>query len=348
MSIERVCVLGGSGFIGRHIVHRLHAHGYGVRVVTRDVARNRDLRVLPGVEVTGGNPLRESDLDGVVSDMDAVINLVGILTEKRSRRSRALEERSDFEAVHEELPRLVVAACYRHGIHRLLHMSANGADPQGPSRYLRTKGRGAEIVRAAGRRAHIDPVPEWLAGTILSRERDFNPTVFEPSIVFGEGDLFFTRFARLVRWTPLVFPLPGGETRMAPVWVEDVAEAFARSLEEPSTYQASYPLCGPHEYAFADLIRLVAELEEVRRKVWPVPSWLATLQALVLERLPGAPLTRDQLASLSVDNTCDRPFPSVLGIDPQPLEAVVPSYVGRSDRYHADLYRYREGARRRF
>lgn len=225
-------------------------------------------------------------------------------------------------------------------------MSANGADPAGPSRYLRTKGLGARIVRNAGRQETYAPIPEWLEGTVLTREGEFNPTIFEPSIVFGEGDHFFTRFAKLVRWLPFVFPLPEGGTRFAPIWVEDVAEAFVRSLENPRTFQETYPLCGPHEYTFADLIRMVVQLEGLRRAVWTIPSWLGKLQALVLEHFPGQPLTRDQLRTLSIDNTCQRPFPEILGIEPQPIEAVVPTYVGSQDRYHADLYRYRAAARR--
>ncbi|HKJ86916.1 MAG TPA: complex I NDUFA9 subunit family protein, partial [Gammaproteobacteria bacterium] len=151
---------------------------------------------------------------------------------------------------------------------------------------------------------------------------------------------------RLIRRMPWAFPLPGAETRFAPVWVEDVAEAFAKAVGDPRAYGRTYALCGPHEYNFADLIRFLAELEGVQRRVVPLPSWLAWTQAYVLEHLPGKLMTRDQLRSLSVDNTCGAPFPEVFGIEPRNLEAVVPTYIGRQDRTHDDLYKYRAAARR--
>ena len=347
MSIERVCVLGGTGFVGRHVVHRLHKHGYKVRVVTRDLARNQDMRVMPGVEVVEGNPLRKADLDRHFADADAVINLVGILAEKTpGRRDYPPARRGDFHTVHVELPRMVAKACKRHGVRRLLHMSANGADPLGPSIYLRSKGLGAWIVREAGENSEAYGKMGWLDGPKLTHGEGLETTVFEPSIIFGEGDSFFTRFAKLVRRTPMMFPLPRGETRFAPVWVEDVAEAFAKAVNDPRTVGQTYALCGPHAYTFADLIRFVAELEGKRRSVWPLPLWASWMQAWALEHLPGKPMTRDQLRSMLVDNTCPEPFPEVFGIEPQTLEAVVPTYVGRADRSYEDLYKYRAAARR--
>ena len=347
MGIDRVCVLGGSGFVGRHIVHSLHNHGYRARVITRDVARNRDLRVLPGVEVVEGSPLSPADLDRHFADADAVINLVGILAEKKaSRKDDPPQRRGDFHTVHVELPRQVAKACRRAGIHRLLHMSANGADPLAPSVYLQSKALGARVVLEAGGSGEEHGDMAWLDGPKLTRGQDLAVTVFEPSIVFGQGDSFFTRFAKLLRRIPLAFPLAGGDTRFAPVWVEDVAEAFVRSLEDTRTFGRTYPLCGPHEYAFADLLRMVADLEGVSRRVWPLPRWLGWVQAFVLEHLPGKLMTRDQLRSLQVDNTCSEPFPAVFGIEPQPVEAVVPSYIGPGEYARDALYQYRAAARR--
>ncbi len=347
MGIERVCVLGGSGFVGRHVVHRLYNHGYRARVITREVARNQDLRVMPGVEVVEGNPLNPADLDRHFADTDAVVNLIGILDEKRaSRKDSPPHRRGDFHTVHVELPRQVIKACGRAGIRRLLHMSANGADPLAPSVYLQSKGMGARLVREAGEDSAEHGERAWLDGPKLTRGEALEITIFEPSIIFGEGDSFFTRFARLLRRIPFLFPVAEGEARFAPVWVEDVAEAFVRSLEDTSTFGQTYALCGPHEYAFADLLRLVAELEGVRRRVWPLPRWLGWVQAYVLEHLPGRLMTRDQLRSLLVDNTCDEPFPAVFGIEPKPLEAVVPTYIGPGDRSHDALYQYRAAARR--
>jgi NADH dehydrogenase len=299
------------------------------------------------VDVVEGNPLRKADLDRHFAEADAVINLVGILAEKTpGRRDYPPERRGDFHAVHVELPRMVVKACKRQGVRRLLHMSANGADPLGPSIYLRSKGLGARIVREAGTDSEGYGPMAWLNGPKLTHGEALESTIFEPSIIFGEGDSFFTRFAKMVRRTPFVFPLPQGDTRFAPVWVEDVAEAFAKAVADPRTVGRTYPLCGPHEYAFADLIRFLAELEGVHRTVMPLPRWSAWVQAYVLEHLPGKPMTRDQLRSLLVDNTCSQAFAPVFGIEPRTVEAVVPGYVGRTDRSYEDLYKYRAAARR--
>ena len=347
MRIERVCVLGGTGFVGRHVVHQLHREGYKVRVMTRDLVRNKDLRVMPGVEVMEGSPLQESDLDRHFADCQAVINLVGILAEKRSSRiDFPPQRRGDFHTAHVELPRKVVKACRRAGIARLLHMSANGADPLGPSLYQQTKGLGARIVREAGEPRTASTGMGWLNGPKMTQAEALDVTLFEPSIVFGNGDSFFTRFARLVRRTPLGFPLARADTRFAPVWVEDVAAAFARAVAEPRTFGQTYTLCGPHEYTFADLVRIVIDLQGLSRQVWPLPGWAARLQAEILERVPGKPMTTDQLRSLAWDNTCDGPFPEVFGIEPQALEAVVPTYVGDRERPMEDLYQYRARARR--
>jgi NADH dehydrogenase len=347
MSMKRVCVLGGTGFVGRHVVHRLHKHGYQVRVVTRDLARNRDLRVMPGVEVVEGTPLRKADLDKHLADADAVINLVGILDERRrGRNDLPPERRGDFHTVHVELPRMVVKAAKRHGVRRVLHMSANGADPIGPSKYQRSKGLGAQIVREAGEASDAAGERGWLDGPKLTRGEHLDVTLFEPSIIFGEGDSFFTRFAKLVRRIPFAFPISPGETRFAPVWVEDVAEAFASAVGDPRTYGQTYELCGPHEYTFADLIRFVAEMEGVNRKVIPLPRWMGWVQAYVLEHLPGRIMTRDQFRTLLEDNVCSEPFPETFGFEPTPLEAVVPAYIGPEDQTYGDLYKYRATARR--
>ncbi len=338
--IKRVCILGGTGFVGHHIAHRLSTNGYTIRVVSRNPHRYKDLRVLQGLELVKGSPLDPGDLHRHLEGMDAVINLVGILTEDKHH--------GDFYQVHVELPRRLVQAAEDQGVRRLLHMSANGADLNSPSAYLRTKAEGEQAVLEAGQPEDGISTTDSLGDYEVTLGRGMRVTVFRPSIIFGEGDSFFTRFAKLLRLTPGVFPLPRGETRLGPVWVEDVAAAFVLALDNPWTYGQVYSLCGPGEYTFADLIRFTAELEGIHRWVWVLPERLGWLQASILEHLPGRPLTTDQFQSLAKDNVCDEPFPAIFGIEPHSIEAIVPTYIGREGRPDADLYKYRASARRHY
>lgn len=346
MRIHTVCVLGGSGFVGRHIVHRLHQAGYAARVVTRHPAQHQDLRVMPGVSVVGGDPRDPADLERVMQGADAVINLVGILDEGRpTRTDNPRKRRGSFHDTHVELPRRVVKMARKLGVRRVQHMSANGADPLGPSSYLRSKGLGARIVREAGQAPDTGPTP-YLDGPKLTRAEGLAVTIFEPSIIFGEGDSFFGKFARMVR-LPGPFPLPRADTRFQPVWVEDVAEAYVRTLADPNSFGRTYQLCGPHSYTFADLVRFTAEVQGRTKRIWPLPDTLGVAQAWFLEHLPGRPMTRDQFRSLLVDNVCaGDAFPAELNMEPQSLEAVVPEYLGGAENMSDELYRFRATARR--
>jgi uncharacterized protein YbjT (DUF2867 family) len=200
----------------------------------------------------------------------------------------------------------VVAACRAAGVRRLLHMSALGASASAPSRYQQTKAAGEEAVRAAGATLPF--------------------TIFRPSVVFGEGDRFLNLFADLVRFP--VLPLGGAAARFQPIWVEDVARAFAVALARPACFGQTYELCGPRAYSLEELVRFVAATTGRNPRVVPLGSGFAMLQASMLERLPGKLMTRDNVRSMSVDNVCGAPFPAVLGFQPAALESVVPEYLG--------------------
>jgi NADH dehydrogenase len=241
--------------------------------------------------------------------MDAVVNLVGILHPSRGR---------GFDAAHVELPRRIARACRAAGVQHLVHVSALGADANGPSEYLRSKARGEAALREAA-----GAMP-W--------------TIFRPSVVFGEGDRFLNLFASLARAFPVI-PLAGARARFQPVWVEDVARAIVRSLGESRAFGKVFTLCGPKAYSLEELVAFVCATLGLRRRIVRLPPALARLQAAVLERLPGKLMTRDNLASMSIDNTCGEPFPALFGFTPAPLEAVAPLYLagatsaGRYQRY---------------
>jgi len=314
MDIDRICIFGGTGFVGRAIVEQAYARGLRVRVVTAYTANAMALSVVPTVEVFVGNVFDDRTLERACEDMDAVVNLVGILHPSRGK---------GFDAVHVELPRRIAAACHGAGVQQLLHMSALGADANGPSEYQRSKGRGEAALRQA---AGILP---W--------------TVFRPSVIFGEGDHFLNLFAALARAFPVI-PLAGAQARFQPVWVEDVARCFVQSLGETRAFGQSFDLCGPRAYSLEELVRFVAATLGLRRRIWPLPPALARMQAFALEHLPGKLMTRDNLASMSVDNTCGDPFPAIFGFTPSPLEAVAPLYLaGANTRSRYQRYRNAAG-----
>jgi len=297
MDIESICIIGGTGFVGRSIAEQASSRGHRVRVVTRSTPRARPLLVLPTLEIMVANPHDEASLARAFEDMDAVVNLAGILHERR---------RTSFQSVHVELPRKIVRACRSAGVRRLLHMSALGASTTGPSNYLRSKGEGEAAVREAG-----DTLPF---------------TIFRPSVIFGEHDRFLNLFASLIKLFPVI-PLASATARFQPIWVEDVARCFVASLGRSRTFGAAYDLCGPRVYTLEELVRFVARTLHRRRRIVRLPGPLATLQAFVFEHLPGKLVTRDNLRSMSVDNVCAGPFPEVFGFQPATLEAVVVQYL---------------------
>jgi NADH dehydrogenase len=297
MEITTVCVLGGSGFIGRHVCHALAAAGYRIRVATHDRERAKEqLILLPTVDVAVANIHDPAQLEAFVRGADAVINLVGVLHDGRGNRS--------FQSAHVELARKVVAACRSRGIGRLLHMSALASARDAPSRYLRTKGEAEAIVRESGL--------AW--------------TLYRPSVVFGPGDSFLNLFATVLRFSPVVaLACPGA--RFQPVFVEDVAAAFVKGLADLGSCGRSYDLCGPRVYTLRELVEYVGTVTGRRRPVVGLNNALSYCQALAMELLPVKLMTRDNYYSMKVDNVCSCDFP--FGIAPAALEAVAPSYLGR-------------------
>jgi NADH dehydrogenase len=305
MTYRSILVVGGSGFIGSHLIAKMAQTGWRVIVPTRRYAHARHLLTLPVVdEVVEADVHDDAMLNRLIRDKDAVINLVGIL----HGRPGASDTRYGpvFAKAHVELPRRIVAACAAHGVRRYLHMSALGAERDGPSMYSRSKADGEALAFS-------------------------NPTVattaFRPSVVFGEGDNFLNLFARLQKWLPVML-IGGAEAKLQPVWVDDVAQAFIAALENDRTIGHSYELAGPTVYTLRELVRLAGRYSGHPRPVIGLPDSLARAQAWLLEHAPGGPLlSRDNLDSMRVDNVAHGPIAPELHIEPTPLEAVAPYYL---------------------
>ncbi|HUH87590.1 MAG TPA: complex I NDUFA9 subunit family protein [Pusillimonas sp.] len=309
----RVLVIGGTGFIGQHLVACLVRLGHSVHVPTRRYQNGRDLLVFPPLTLFEANVHDDTELEQLLSEVDAVVNLVGVL---HSRPGKPYGP--EFERAHVQLPRRIAACCRKTGVRRFLHVSALGADPDGPSAYLRSKAAGEAAIRA-----EFASYPEGAY------------TIFRPSVVFGREDNFMNLFARLAKWLPVI-PLAGAKARMQPVYVRDVAAAIAKALPNSATYGKTYTLAGVSQYTLAELVRLAARWSGRPRPVWPVPRFVGYLQAWLFELLPGRPLmSRDNLNSLRVDNVSEVAMDAELGVNPTPLESIAPSYLrgGRADRW---------------
>lgn len=312
---HRICVLGGTGFVGRHLVARLAKDGHYVKVLSRRRERNRDLLVLPTVHVVDADVRDEAALIREFRGMDTVINLVGILNETRRAR---------FRDVHVELPRRVMAACRKNNIKRLLHMSALLADAgRSASVYLRTKGEGENAVHA---------------------ESGIAVTSFRPSVIFGADDDFFNRFACYLKISPLFFPVACPQARLAPVHVLDVVEAFTRALDVRATFGQRYDLCGPRDYTLKELVAYTAQQLGLTRIIIGLGPMMSGIMAGLLEFAPGTPMSRDNLLSLRQGCVCKGEFPAVFGIKPASIESVMPIALAQGTaRRKFFAYRERSG-----
>ena len=327
MRHQNILVIGGAGFIGRHVIHRLAALGRRVLVAARRRQDARDLILLPTVDVVDANVHDDATLARLIADQDAVINLVGILQDRRGPAGSPYGP--GFARAHVELPRRIVKAAEQAHVRRLLHVSALGADPRAPSMYLRSKADGEAAVKAG-------------------QEDGIATTVFRPSVVFGREDRFLNMFAELAAWLP-VLPLGSADACFQPVWVEDVAAAIVTALDTEATFGRTYELCGPRVYTLQELAEFAARASGHPRRVVALPAGLARLQARLMELLPGEPLlSRDNLDSMKVNNVASKqpyvPAPE-LGIHPASLEVEAAVYLSgvsaqrRFSRFRARAHR---------
>lgn len=303
MKIQRIALVGGSGFVGRHLTRKLRNRGYQCRVITRHAQRARELATV--AEVMEADIFDHDQLTAALEGCDAVVHLVGILNSDGKKRS--------FRRMHVELVEKVVAACHTAKVVRLLHMSALNADQaSGTSLYLRSKGEGENHAHTLGK-----------PGIAV--------TSFRPSVIFGADDSFLNRFALLLN-IPGPLPLACPDAQLSPVYVGDVAAAFANALEDRRTFGKHYELCGPETYTLEQLVRLIARHTGHNKLIVRLPDWAARLEASILQYFPGKPFTPDNYQSLRTASVCREDGLAALGVSPTSLQNAGMRFLTRSDK----------------
>lgn len=314
MTGKLAVVFGGSGFLGRNVVRELAKRGWRVRVAVR---RPHHAQFLRPMGVVGQIQLKQCNIrhapsvaDALVG-ADAVVNLVGILFQSGQQR---------FDTVQAGGAATVARLAAEAGIASLVHVSAIGADPESESEYARTKGEAEAAVRKA--------VP--------------SATIIRPSILFGPEDTFFNRFATMASMSPALPLIGGGKTKFQPIYVDDAADAVCAALERPEAAGRMYEIGGPRVYTFRELMELMLAETGQRRILVPVPFPVASFMGLGGEIAGGLPfmtppVTRDQVKQLKRDNVvaADGSVGTLadLGVDPDTVEAVLPSYMVRYRKY---------------
>jgi len=301
-----ITIYGGSGFLGRHVVRALAKRDFRIRVAVRRPELAGHLQPLGKVgqiHAVQANIRNGASVEAAARDASVLINLVGILFERGRQR---------FDAVQTVGAEQVALAANAHGA-RLVHVSAIGADENSPSHYARSKAAAERLVLSA------------------------QPTavIMRPSILFGPEDDFFNRFASLARISPALPLIGGGKTRFQPVFVGDVAAAIAIAVDGNARAGSIYELGGPDVRTFKQLMQYVLTTIERKRLLVPIPFFIANLQAMFLQFMPTPLLTPDQVELLRVDNVVSEAAIAEgrtlqgLGIEPEPIEAIVPTYLWR-------------------
>ena len=303
---KQITVFGGSGFLGRYVVHALAKRGHRIRVACRrpDLAYHLQIAgTLGQIQAVQANLRYPWSIDRAMDEADHVVNLVGILAEAGKQ---------NFTQLQAEGAGLIAEGAAKRGI-GMVQMSAIGADPQSRSEYARTKAEGEARVFAA----RPDAV------------------VLRPSLVFGMEDQFFNRFANMARLSPVLPLIGGGKTRFQPVFVNDVALAVADAVEGKVAGGRVYELGGPSVLTFREMMEEMLRVVERRRRFVDISFGTAASLANLLGKLPGAPLTPDQVEQLQNDNVVSeaaaregRTF-QAFGLAPRTLESVLPTYLVR-------------------
>ncbi len=324
MSRPRIALFGGSGFVGTVLANQLVRADYGINLFTRDRQHARALWLLPDTDVVELDVADEERVAQALVGCTAAVNLIGILNERR-------DDGVDFHRAHVGTVEHIIKACKHARVPHLLHMSALQAGPQAPSHYLRSKAEAERLLQAES-------------------GRQFRTTVLRPSVIFGPHDSFLNRFAALLKLAPHVMPLTSCEAQLQPVYVGDVVASILALLRaSPRSGSTVVEIGGPQIMTLRAIVEYVAALIERPTSIVPLSGAVAGLLAWAMEFVPGKPLSRDNLRSLSVASVCTGPNGLLaLGIRPTPLEEIVPDYLSNQNlRGRYARYRVEAGIARR-
>ena len=311
-----IALIGGSGFIGQVLAQLLVAQGHTVHVLTRDVTKAKNqLLVLPTCHVRAYTA-SSNTLTRALEGMDVVVNLVGILHETR---------RDTFVAVHEEFVRTLLVIIRQLEIKHYIHISAIGATPGAPSYYLRSKSKAEQLTR--------DEIERY--------------TIIRPSIVFGEQDKSINMFAGLVDKLPLIF-VPCGIAKAQPVYVKDLARLIALAMDDRDCWNQTLHAAGPRQYSLAEIMHLIADAKQKKRKIASLGTGFSMIFASLMELLPGKIITRDNVRSLSMDNTVKDDNNAVVGLldDPTDLESYINDTFAANREFDYSFSHLRHRSRR--
>ena len=293
----RIVLVGASGFFGGYLLRALTGDQHQCVVLTRAAIRRSTVEMLPGVDLVQADVYDADGLATQFADADAVVSMAGILNES-GRGGKG------FHKVHVELVEVIIKACRKAGVSRLLHLSALHAG-KGSSHYLKSKGQAEALLQSAD---------------------DLDVSIFQPSVIFGRGDQFFNRFAGMLSFTP-VMPLACPKARLQPVFAGDVAAVMVASLEDPMTWGKSYELAGPQSFTLKELVQWTANTMGQRRRIIGLPAPLSATMAAVMDWVPGKPFSWDNYQSLKTDNTSSKNGFAYFGIYPRAIDVVVPDYL---------------------
>lgn len=278
MKHKNIILLGGSGFVGKHLAVELAQRGYNITLPCRRPHRLSELKVLPNITLCQANIMDQAELTALCKGHDVVFNLVGILNETG---------KTSFRRAHVDFVKSIVHACQANGIKRLLHISALGANQaSGSSQYLRTKGEGENLIHTFG-------------------QNKLEVTSFQPSVIFGPDDSFINRFAGILKLCQGAFPLACPNSRFSPVYIGDAVSLMANCIDEPDTFSRRFPLCGPETLTLQQIVKLINQAQQSKCKIVGLPNFLAKFQAVILQNLPGKLFTLDNYRSLQTPSTCE-------------------------------------------
>jgi len=298
-----IAIFGAGGFLGKHLMRQLTKLDYRIKVATRKPYLKGYLKPLgnPGqIELFKTNIFNINDVRHVLKDCAFVINLVGILYEKK---------RQKFNQIHAEFPNLLSNLCNEVGIKKLVHISALGVKEKHISKYMQSKLQGEKNI-----------------------QKNFKPSVIlRPSVVFGQEDKFFNTFASLAQFSPAIPLIGGGKTKFSPIYVGDITKAITKALVLNNLENKIYELGGPENYTFKELMEILLIEIKKKRFLVPIPFGLAKFKSYFLQMLPKPLLTPDQVEMLKYNNIVSGDYPTLkdLGITGTTIKSILPKYIYR-------------------